>query len=72
MTLYFAFGLGGLLIGILATLIFQRLVTKRGVMLIDHSDPEKDICRIDLNGQLTDHTKRFVLKVDHNAKLSQE
>ena len=46
--------------------------TERGVMLIDHSDPEKDICRIDLNGRLNRKTKKFILRVDHNARLSQK
>ena len=46
--------------------------TEKGVMLIDHSDPEKDICRIDLNNKQERKTKKFILKIDHDAKLSQK
>ena len=46
--------------------------TEKGVMLIDHSDAEKDICRIDLNNKLDRKTKKFILKIDHDAKLSQK
>lgn len=69
MNIYLMFALGVVVGSIVSNFLFY-FRTKRGIMRIDHSDPEKDICRIDLNGQLTNKTKRFILKVDHNAKLS--
>lgn len=62
----------GIIIEAIATYFIFCFRTEKGVMLIDHSDPEKDICRIDLNNKLDRKTKKFILKIDHNAKLSQE
>lgn len=63
---------GGLLVGI----IFYRLIfwlrSKKGVLRIDHSNPEKDVYRFEIDGIVDDSTKRFVLKVDHDADLSHE
>ena len=66
---YFAFILG-LIIGSLIVLIFQHCITASGELLIDHTDPEKDIYRINVNN-LDDLSKkkRVILKVDNNAKL---
>ena len=66
---YFAFILG-LIIGGLIVLIFHHRITVSGELLIDHTDPEKDIYRINVNN-LDDLSKkkRVILKVDNNAKL---
>ena len=66
---YFAFILG-LIIGGLIVLIFQHRITTSGELLIDHTDPEKDIYRINVNN-LDDLSKKkqVILKVDNNAKL---
>lgn len=66
---YFAFILG-LIIGSLIVLIFQHRITASGELLIDRTDPEKDIYRINVNN-LDDLSKKkqVILKVDNNAKL---
>ena len=66
---YFAFILG-LIIGGLIVLIFHHRITTSGELLIDHTDPEKDIYRINVNN-LDDLSKKkqVILKVDNNAKL---
>lgn len=66
---YFAFILG-LIIGGLVVLIFHHRITASGELLIDHTDPEKDIYRINVN-DLDDLSKkkRVILKVNNNAKL---
>ena len=55
---YFAFILG-LAIGSLIVLIFQYRVTASGELLIDHTDPEKDIYRINVNN-LDDLSNCFI------------
>lgn len=62
----------GLLAGIVAMIIFNRITTKSGYLRIDHSNPKKDIFRLEVDGIADRTTKRFVLKVDHNADLSQD
>ena len=66
---YFAFILG-LIIGGLIVLIFHHRITASGELLIDHTDPEKDIYRINVN-DLDDLSKkkRVILKVNNNAKF---
>lgn len=66
---YFTFILG-LIVGGLIVLIFHHRITASGELLIDHTDPEKDIYRINVNN-LDDLSKkkRVILKVDNNAKL---
>lgn len=53
--------------------ILEHLRTARGMLRIDHSNPEKDVYRIEID-DLDDLAKksRVVLKVDHDAYLSQE
>ncbi len=44
-----------------------------GVLRIDHSDPDKDVYRLDID-KIDDISKkkRVLLKVDHHADLSQK
>jgi hypothetical protein len=64
----------GLLVGsIVSNIIFFIRYRKAGTLRIDHSDPEKDIYRIeidDLDG--LSKKKHVILKVDNNADLSQK
>ena len=64
----------GLLVGsIVSNIIFFIRYRKAGTLRIDHSDPEKDVYRIeidDLDGLIK--KKHVVLKVDNNADLSQK
>ena len=64
----------GLLVGsIVSNIIFFIRYRKAGTLRIDHSDPEKDVYRIeidDLDG--LSKKKHVILKVDNHADLSQK
>lgn len=64
----------GLLVGsIVSNIIFFIHYRKAGTLRIDHSDPAKDVYRIeidDLDG--LSKKKHIILKVDNNADLSQK
>ena len=62
----------GVLAGILVVLSSLKLTTKKGYLLIDESNPDKPIWRIDLNNLLDDNTKKFVLEIKRGANLSQK
>ena len=62
--------IGGILVGWLITWLYLRLTTKSGFLLIDDSNPEKPIWRIDLNNLLDDKTKKFILKIKRDVDLS--
>ena len=70
----YLFVLIGLLVGsIVSNIIFFIRYRKAGTLRIDHSDPEKDVYRIeidDLDG--LSKKKHVILKVDNNANLSQK
>lgn len=62
----------GIIIGILITLLTVLLSTS-GILRIDHSNPEKDLYRFDIdNLDELSRRKRIVLKVDNHADLSQK
>lgn len=62
----------GIIIGILITLLTVLLSTS-GTLRIDHSNPEKDLYRFDIdNLDELSRRKRIVLKVDNHADLSQK
>lgn len=63
----------GFVVGTVLTAIFFRVRTGKGTLMIDHSNPEKDVVRfvIDDIEQIT-KKKRFILKVDHNANITQK
>ena len=67
----------GIIVGIIVTLvfraIFRRVYTACGILKIDHSNPEKDVYRLDI-GDLDklSNKKRVVLTVDNRADLSQK
>lgn len=63
---------GGLLVGVILYKLIFWLSSRKGVLRIDHSNPEKDVYRFEIDGIVDNSTKRFVLKVDHDADLSQE
>lgn len=44
-----------------------------GTLKIDHTDPERDYVRLELDTEnLKKSTKKFILKVDHNAVLERD
>ena len=57
----------------IVTMIVMYLTSARGTLRIDHSNPEKDVYRIEM-GDLDKlkKKKRLILKIDHDADLSQK
>ena len=68
--LYCVLFASGVLAGALAILSSLKLTTKKGYLLIDESNPDKPIWRIDLNNLLDDNTRKFVLEIKRGADLS--
>ena len=70
----YLFVLIGLLVGsIISNIMFFIRYRTVGTLRIDHSDPVKDVYRIeidDLDGLIK--KKHVILKVDNNADLSQK
>lgn len=70
----YLFAVIGVLVGlIISNIIFSIRYRKAGTLRIDHSNPEKDVYRIeidDLDG--LSKKKHVILKVDNNANLSQK
>jgi len=64
----------GMIIGSLITaLVFRILYHYAGTLRIDHSNPEKDVYRFEIdNLDRLSKKHRIVLKVDNNADLSQK
>ncbi len=61
----------GVIVGCIFTLILLRLSSGRGTLRVDHSNPERDIYRLeidDLDGLA--YKKRMLVSIDHNANLS--
>ena len=55
------------------TMIVMYLTSARGTLRIDHSNPEKDVYRIEINNlEDLSRKKRVILDVDNSAILSQE
>lgn len=62
----------GVIIGVIA-FVWHYCGRTNGTLKIDHSNPEKDIYRIEIDDlDSLNKKKRIVLKVDHNADLSQK
>ena len=52
--------------------IANAVCTARGTLRIDHSNPEKDVYRFEIDDLDKLSKKKYVeLKIDHNANLSQ-
>lgn len=64
----------GVIIGcIISNLIFCIHYRRTGTLKIDHSNPEKDVYRLEIdNLDKLSKRKRVVLKVDNKADLSQD
>lgn len=63
----------GILVGIVVNILIIRFRKTDGILRIDHSNPEKDIYRFEID-DLEKLTKknRVALKVDNHAYLSQK
>ena len=63
----------GTCIGAVISNLYFHAKTKYGTLRIDHSNPEKDIYRIEFdNLDDIDKKKHVYLKIDNNANLSQK
>lgn len=72
MSLLVAF-ISGLTMGVAICILIARFRKKEGVLLIDRSNPGKDVYRFNVhNLDKLSSRKRITLDVDPNAKLSQE
>lgn len=63
----------GFIFGVAVTLIVVLNKTANGILKIDHSNPEKDVYRIEL-GDLDELPKKrtVILTIDNDADLSQK
>lgn len=69
---FFYIILGMILGGVIGVLIFC-LVSGSGTLRIDHSNPAKDIYRVEIEDlDILSKKKRVILKVDNHADLSQK
>lgn len=61
----------GFLVGLLLGLIFPH--KSFGVLKIDHTNPEKDVYRLEINDLYKlDRKRKVILRIDHHADLSQK
>lgn len=60
-------------VSFITALIFTHFRSAHGTLRIDHSNPEKDIYRIEIDDlDSLSRKKRVILDVDNSAVLSQE
>ena len=71
---YILVAMAGIAIGMFVSYMLLIGKTAYGTLRIDHTDPEKDLYRIDIDGNFDNisREKRIVLKVDNDANLSQK
>lgn len=63
----------GCFVSSIVTLIITHLTSAHGTLRIDHSNPEKDVYRIEIDDlEALSRKKRVILDVDNSAILSQE
>lgn len=69
MNSYLIFSLG-IVVGIIMTRLILQVSSAKAVLRIDHSNPEKDIYRLDLDNVCSMNKKTLLLKIDHNANFT--
>ena len=63
----------GVLFGAITANILRFEFRSFGVLMIDHSNPEKDVYRLEIDKlDSLSSKKKIVLKIDNNADLSQK
>lgn len=68
----FMFFIAGAFVGSIVYAIIQGVAVAHGTLRIDHSNPEKDIYRLEIGDLDKLNKKCYVeLKIDHHADLSQ-
>lgn len=61
----------GVFVGVFSSIFWTRKL-RHGTLKIDHSNPEKDVYRFEIEDIDKLNSKRYItLKIDHNADLSQ-
>lgn len=61
------------LLGSIVTVLIIFLKSVRGTLRIDHSDPNKDMYRLELDDlDVLTRKKLVILDIDHHANLSQK
>ena len=64
------------LVSSIVTVLIIFLKSAHGTLRIDHSDPNKDIYRLDLDDlddlDVLSRKKQVILDIDHHANLSQK
>lgn len=69
MNSYLIFSLG-IIIGSIMTRLILQVSSAKAVLRIDHSNPEKDIYRLDLDNVCSTNKKILLLKIDHRADFT--
>lgn len=68
--LYFTIGV---IVGAIGYAICNRMFVAHGTLRIDHSNPEKDVYRFEIDDLEKLNKKAYVeLEIDHHADLSQK
>ena len=64
----------GILIGlVISSMFFWNPWTTKGTLRIDHSNPEKDTYRFEINDlDRLSKKKKIIVRIDHHANLSQK
>ena len=63
----------GAIIGAIIYAVMQKIFVAHGTLRIDHSDPEKDLYRFEIENLDKLNKRSYVeLKIDHHADLSQK
>lgn len=69
----FIFDLLHVAVGAIVSILFNEIRSAHGVLKIDQSDPEKDTYMFEIDDlNSLKKKKRAILKIDHNADLSQK
>lgn len=63
--------ISGVITGIILYAIVYSKLSVTGTLKIDHSNPEKDVYLFDIKDLDKLSKKRALLKIDHNANLTQ-
>lgn len=62
----------GVIMGAIGYAICQHIFVAHGTLRIDHSNPEKDVYRFEIDDLEKLNKKAYIeLKIDHHADLSQ-
>lgn len=71
--MYLLWSVVGIFIGSIIGVLIFRAHSSNGTLRIDHTNPEKDVYRIEIDDfDKLSKKKRVILKVDNHADLSQK